>query len=126
MEATMPTPRAIRANRMSLIQVAGSKIAAMCRAENDGRHERNFVGLENVGGHTRAVTDVVANVVGDRGGVAGIVFGDSCFDLPTRSAPTSAAFVKMPPPTRMKSAASDPPKPNPIRSSWRPGHQRQG
>ena len=35
--------------------------------------------------------------------------------LPTRSPPTSAAFVKMPPPTRMKSAMRDPPKPNPTR-----------
>jgi hypothetical protein len=35
--------------------------------------------------------------------------------LPTRSAPTSAAFVKMPPPTRRKRARSDPPKPKPTR-----------
>ena len=33
--------------------------------------------------------------------------------LPTRSAPTSAAFVKMPPPTRMNSAMSDAPKAKP-------------
>src|ERR1035438_8631540 len=37
--------------------------------------------------------------------------------LPTRSAPTSAALVKIPPPTRMKRAAREPPKPNPIRIS---------
>ena len=35
--------------------------------------------------------------------------------LPTRSAPTSAALVKMPPPTRMNRASSEPPKPKPIR-----------
>ena len=35
--------------------------------------------------------------------------------LPTRSPPTSAALVKMPPPTRMNSASSEPPKPKPIR-----------
>jgi hypothetical protein len=35
--------------------------------------------------------------------------------LPTRSAPTSAALVKMPPPTRRKSASSEPPNPNPMR-----------
>ena len=34
--------------------------------------------------------------------------------LPTRSAPTSAALVKMPPPTRMKRASSEAPKANPI------------
>ena len=33
--------------------------------------------------------------------------------LPTRSAPTSAAFVKMPPPTRMNSAISEAPKAKP-------------
>ena len=35
--------------------------------------------------------------------------------LPTRSAPTSAALVKMPPPTRMNRAMSEPPKPKPMR-----------
>ena len=33
--------------------------------------------------------------------------------LPTRSAPTSAALVKMPPPTRMNMASRAPPKPKP-------------
>ena len=35
--------------------------------------------------------------------------------LPTRSPPTSAALVKIPPPTRMNKAISDPPKPKPTR-----------
>jgi hypothetical protein len=35
--------------------------------------------------------------------------------LPTRSAPTSAALVKMPPPTRRNRASSDPPNPKPTR-----------
>ena len=39
--------------------------------------------------------------------------GIPCSTLPTRSAPTSAAFVKMPPPTRMNIASSAPPKPKP-------------
>ena len=34
--------------------------------------------------------------------------------LPTRSAPTSAALVKMPPPTRMNRASSEAPKAKPI------------
>ncbi len=37
--------------------------------------------------------------------------------LPTRSAPTSAAFVKMPPPSRAKTEISEPPNASPIRSS---------
>ena len=39
--------------------------------------------------------------------------GIPCSTLPTRSAPTSAAFVKMPPPTRMNIASSAPPNPKP-------------
>src|SRR2546425_121397 len=39
--------------------------------------------------------------------------GMPCSTLPTRSAPTSAAFVKMPPPTRMNIASSAPPNPKP-------------
>ncbi len=59
-----------------------------------------------------------AIVAAFRGSSSGI----PCSTLPTRSAPTSAAFVKMPPPTRMNIASSAPPKPNPTRtavaSSW--------
>ena len=39
--------------------------------------------------------------------------------LPTRSAPTSAALVKMPPPTRMKRASSEAPKAKPISTAGR-------
>ena len=39
--------------------------------------------------------------------------GMFCSTLPTRSAPTSAAFVKMPPPTRINIASSAAPKPKP-------------
>ena len=48
-------------------------------------------------------------------GLRGSSSGMPCSTLPTRSAPTSAALVKMPPPTRMNSAMSEPPKPKPIR-----------
>ena len=39
------------------------------------------VGLEQVGGHAGAIADVVADVVGDDGRVARIVFGNAGFDL---------------------------------------------
>ena len=49
--------------------------------------------------------------------------GMFCSTLPTRSAPTSAALVKMPPPTRMNIASSAAPKPKPSStlgaSSWK-------
>lgn len=50
-------------------------------AEDERGHERHRVRLEEVGGHARAVTDVVAHVVGDGGGVARIVLGDALFHL---------------------------------------------
>ena len=39
--------------------------------------------------------------------------GMPCSTLPTRSAPTSAALVKMPPPTLMNMASRAAPKPKP-------------
>ena len=50
-------------------------------AEDDRRDERDLVALEQVGGHAGAVAHVVAHVVGDGGGVAGIVLGDAGLDL---------------------------------------------
>ena len=44
----------------------------------DGGHR---IGLEQVGGHAGAVADVVAHVVGDGRGVAGVVLGDAGLDL---------------------------------------------
>ena len=48
-------------------------------------------------------------------GLRGSSSGMPCSTLPTRSAPTSAALVKMPPPTRRNRASSEPPKPKPTR-----------
>ena len=50
-------------------------------AEDDGSNQGHFVALEEVGGHPGAVANVVTNVVGDGRWVAGIVLGNSCFDL---------------------------------------------
>ena len=44
----------------------------------DGGHR---IGLEQVGGHAGAVADIVADVVGDGGRVARVIFGDAGFDL---------------------------------------------
>ena len=52
-----------------------------CRAEDQRGHQCDLVGLEQVGGHPRAIADVVADVVGDHGGVARVVLGDPLFDL---------------------------------------------
>jgi hypothetical protein len=45
------------------------------------RQNRTAVGFVEVGAHTGDVADVVANVVGDRGRVALVVFGNAGFDL---------------------------------------------
>ena len=51
------------------------------RRQNHGRDHRHRVGLEKVGGHAGAVTDVVADVVGNRRRVARIVFRNAGFHL---------------------------------------------
>ena len=63
------------------------------RADEHGADQADRVGLENVRRHARAIADVVAHVVRDRRRIARIVFVEICSILPTRSAPTSAAFV---------------------------------
>ena len=50
-------------------------------AEQHHRDRGDRVGLEQVGRHAGAVADVVADVVGDHGRVAGIVLGDPRLDL---------------------------------------------
>jgi hypothetical protein len=50
-------------------------------------------------------------------GLRGSSSGIPASILPTRSAPTSAAFVKMPPPSLAKTEIKDPPKARPMRSS---------
>ena len=49
--------------------------------EDDRGHQGHLVALEQVGGHPGAVADVVADVVGDRRRVAGVVLGDALLDL---------------------------------------------
>ena len=56
------------------------------RREGDGRQHHggdhgHRIGLEQVGRHAGAVADIVAHVVGDGGGVAGVVLGDAGLDL---------------------------------------------
>ncbi len=50
-------------------------------AEDQRGHQHDRVGLEQVGGHARAVAHVVPNVVGDRRGVPRVVFGYALLDL---------------------------------------------
>ena len=50
-------------------------------------------------------------------GLRGSSSGIPASILPTRSAPTSAALVKMPPPSRANTEISEPPKPSPTRAS---------
>ena len=49
--------------------------------EHHGGDRGDDVGFEQVGGHARAVADIITDIVGDRGGVARIVLGDTCLHL---------------------------------------------
>lgn len=56
-------------------------VAERGRTEDERCDERHRVRLEEVGGHARAVTDVVAHVVGDGGRVARVVLRDALLHL---------------------------------------------
>ncbi len=62
------------------------------RAEHHGGDDRDRIGLEQVGRHARAVTDVVADVVGDHGRVARIVLRNAGFDLADQIGADVGAF----------------------------------
>ncbi len=51
------------------------------RGQQHGGDDGHGIGLEQVGRHAGAVADIVADVVGDDGGVARIVLGDAGLDL---------------------------------------------
>ncbi len=51
------------------------------RGKHHGGHDGHRVGLEEVGGHAGAVADIVAHVVGDGRGVAGVVLRNAGLDL---------------------------------------------
>src|SRR4029077_20759941 len=50
-------------------------------AQDHGCDDGDLVALEDVGGHAGTVADVVADIVGDGGGVARVVLGDAGLDL---------------------------------------------
>ena len=89
-----PCDRADRGNRRTPPLPGSGRPRVVPRSSRTGRRPCR-----------RSRIDVVAHVVGDRRRVAGSSSGMPCSILPTRSAP-SAAFVKMPPPTRMNIARS--------------------
>ena len=51
------------------------------RSQQHGGNERHGISLKEVRCHTRTVTDIVADVIGDNRGVAGVIFGNSRLDL---------------------------------------------
>ena len=72
--------------------------------QNERGDQGDRVGLENVRCHPGAVAHVVTDISAMAAAFRGSSSGRSGSTLPTRSAPTSAALVKIPPPTRMKIA----------------------
>jgi hypothetical protein len=51
------------------------------RGQHHGGDDGHRIGLEQVGGHAGAVADIVADIVGDRGRIARIIFRNAGFDL---------------------------------------------
>ncbi len=65
----------------SIITQSWTGGAKKIAAEQHRRDDRDGIGLEQVGGHAGAIADVVAHVVRDHGGVAGVVLGNARLDL---------------------------------------------
>ena len=51
------------------------------RRKHHGRDDRHYIGLEQIGGHSGAVADIVAYIVGDGRGIARVVLGNASLDL---------------------------------------------
>ena len=69
------------AQRQRIDHRGNARIRHHQAAEQHGGDQRHRVGLEQVRGHAGAVAHVVADVVGDHGRVARVVFGNAGFDL---------------------------------------------
>jgi len=51
------------------------------RNQDHGRNDGHGIGLEQICGHTGAIADIVADIVSDHGRVAGVILGDTRFNL---------------------------------------------
>ena len=83
-EQRMPTPATTSGSTARALSQAASLMAKNRGADSDqgqGRDHAADVGLEEVGTHAGDVADVVTDVVGDGGRVAGVVLGDARLDL---------------------------------------------
>ncbi len=76
----MHTPP-ISSGRLISGSSSGEPLRAASATEHHGDADGDDIGFEQVGGHAGAVADIVADIVGDDGRVAGIVLGDSGLDL---------------------------------------------
>jgi hypothetical protein len=97
----MPRFRAICGFPSSLVRTNSvARIETTSRAHRDGERDPQDhpsedgpdVGLEEVRAHSGDVSHVVTHRIGDRGRVAGIVFGDPGFHLPDEVRPDVGGF----------------------------------
>src|SRR5262249_47230367 len=72
-------------------------MAKACVTENHRGNDGDFITLEYVSRHAGAVTHVVADVIGNRGSISWIVFGNVRFDLAHESSPHVGRFRVNPP-----------------------------
>src|SRR6185295_5189540 len=94
-------------------QVRAGVGSAARDAEEHHRDRGDRVRLEEVGRHAGAVPTLSPTLSAITAGLRGSSSGMPASSLPTRSAPTSAPFVKMPPPRRAKMEMSEPPNARP-------------
>ena len=74
---TQAPPMASGSTMPSSLNGFGQDDGGQHHGGDDGHH----IGFEQVGGHAGAVADIVADVIGDGGRVARIVFRNAGFDL---------------------------------------------
>ncbi len=80
-EVMMQTPPMASGSVIIVISMSPPARAEEDRGQHHGGDRRHRIGLEQVGRHAGAVADIVADIVGDGGGIARIVLRNAGLDL---------------------------------------------
>ena len=91
-EAMMQIPPMASGKVIIRISIVRTGAAEEDRSQNHGGDRGHRIGLEQIRRHAGAIADIVADIVGDGGRVARIVFRDAGFDLADEIAADVGAF----------------------------------
>ena len=104
--------------KMPMAAARGQRHAGCAQSGADGqraaRDDRADIGFKQVGAHAATSPTLSPTLSAITAGLRGSSSGMPTSTLPTRSAPTSAALVKIPPPTLANRAKAEAPIPNVI------------